>query len=234
MHSHSIYLYGLCKGIKYHLTMKGVTLSHLWHKGHKRDDGSDYFIHPLMVSNSLFNLNNPEIVTDVVGAASLLHDSIEDERVSYETVVQEFGKEVADLVLELTKSEGEQDEEHLKRVKDPRAILIKGEDRRWNLVTMVILVVQSKDHESFEKNLNRLEKYVQKTEDPEKGVLALLKDGRRRYLAYSDAFVTIRDEIQNIIDVIKPYIEEVKKRMALEKRVVDLEQELKKYQASYA
>lgn len=228
MHSHAIYLYGLCKGIKgiqYHLTMKGITLSHLWHKGHKRDDGSDYFVHPLMVANSLFNLNNSEIVTDVVGAASLLHDSIEDGRVSHETVVQEFGKEVANLVLDLAKRKEETDEDYLKRIKnDPRAVLIKGEDRRWNLVTMVTLVVQSKDCESFNKNLERLKRYVQKTEDSENGVLAILKEGRRRYLTYSDAFVTIRDEIQNIIDVIKPYIEEAEKRMALEKRVADLEQ----------
>src|SRR5574343_605175 len=41
-----------------------------------------------------------------IGAAALLHDTVEDvEWVTYELLVEEFGREVADLVMELTSKE---------------------------------------------------------------------------------------------------------------------------------
>ncbi len=41
-----------------------------------------------------------------VGAAALLHDCVEDvDEITYETILNEFGKEIADLVKELTSSE---------------------------------------------------------------------------------------------------------------------------------
>lgn len=50
-----------------------------------------------------FILTNEAKVSDsVVLAAALLHDAIEDTKTTYEELVQEFGKEVADIVQECT------------------------------------------------------------------------------------------------------------------------------------
>ena len=69
------------------------------HEKQKRDEGSPYIIHPVAVANILteFKLDSATIAT------GLLHDTIEDTFATYETIKNEFGKEVADLVDGVTK-----------------------------------------------------------------------------------------------------------------------------------
>ena len=56
-------------------------------------------MHPLAVANILsdLKLDSATIVT------GLLHDTIEDTKTTYDVVLKEFGKEVADLVDGVTK-----------------------------------------------------------------------------------------------------------------------------------
>lgn len=74
------------------------------HKGVTRKfSGAPYFEHVRKV----FKLVKKVDTRGILGAASILHDTIEDvDDVTYEVLVDQFGKEVADLVKELT-SDGE-------------------------------------------------------------------------------------------------------------------------------
>lgn len=63
-----------------------------------------YIIHPLAVIKLLRFAG--EVSDEVTLAAAALHDTIEDCGVSYETLVAEFGAEVADVVVEVTNAPG--------------------------------------------------------------------------------------------------------------------------------
>ena len=69
------------------------------HQNQKRASGDPYSVHPIEVANILteLKLDSATITT------GLLHDTIEDTFATYETIKQEFGNEVADLVEGVTK-----------------------------------------------------------------------------------------------------------------------------------
>ena len=69
------------------------------HKNQKRDEGVPYIIHPLAVADILSDLK----LDSATITTGLLHDTIEDTKITYNSVVKEFGKEVADLVDGVTK-----------------------------------------------------------------------------------------------------------------------------------
>lgn len=60
--------------------------------------GEPYIVHPIEVSNIVAEAGG----TDAMVAAALLHDVLEDTDVTVELLVDQFGSEVADLVLWLT------------------------------------------------------------------------------------------------------------------------------------
>ena len=69
------------------------------HQNQKRASGDPYSVHPIEVANILteLKLDSATITT------GLLHDTIEDTIATYETIKNEFGDEVADLVNGVTK-----------------------------------------------------------------------------------------------------------------------------------
>ena len=69
------------------------------HQNQKREEGVPYIIHPVAVAKILteLKLDSATITT------GLLHDTIEDTKVTYATVKKEFGEEVANLVDGVTK-----------------------------------------------------------------------------------------------------------------------------------
>jgi (p)ppGpp synthase/HD superfamily hydrolase len=73
------------------------------HKGVSRKfSGDPYFEHVRKV----FKLVKKVDTRETLGAAALLHDTLEDcPQVTYEILVKNFGKEVADIVKELTSKE---------------------------------------------------------------------------------------------------------------------------------
>ena len=121
------------------------------HQNQKRDEGVPYIIHPVAVANILteLKLDSATITT------GLLHDTIEDTNVTFETVKKEFGVEVANLVEGVTKISALEDRasnnskaENFRKLilatsKDIRVLLVKLADRLHNMRT--INFVKDKD-----------------------------------------------------------------------------------------
>ena len=117
------------------------------HINQKRDEGAPYIIHPIAVANILTDLK----LDSATIATGLLHDTIEDTQATYQTIEQEFGKEVADLVDGVTKiSEFENQAisnskaENFRKLilatsKDIRVLLVKLADRLHNMRTIKFL-----------------------------------------------------------------------------------------------
>ena len=114
------------------------------HKNQLRDSGDSYLSHPVEVANILTELK----LDSATIATGLLHDTIEDTKVTYANVKKEFGKEVADLVEGVTKIselEGKIIEnskaENIRKLilatsKDIRVLLVKLADRLHNMRTL--------------------------------------------------------------------------------------------------
>ena len=128
------------------------------HKNQKRKSGDPFVKHPLAVANILsdLKLDSATIVT------GLLHDTIEDTKTTYELVLKEFGKEVADLVDGVTKISALEDkavENHraenfrkliLATSKDIRVLLVKLADRLHNMRT-----IKAFDSKEKQKRISR-------------------------------------------------------------------------------
>ena len=114
------------------------------HKTQKRDEGVPYIIHPVAVADILTDLK----LDSATIASGLLHDTIEDTHATYNTIKEEFGQEVADLVDGVTKiSEFENQAvdnskaENFRKLiiatsKDIRVLLVKIADRLHNMRTI--------------------------------------------------------------------------------------------------
>ncbi len=114
------------------------------HSGQKRKDGSDYVTHAIAAAQICAEMGLDE--ESVV--AALLHDCIEDTRLTHAEIAKNFGITVADLVEGVTKltrvqytSKEDEQMENIRKMlmamaKDIRVILIKIADRLHNMRTM--------------------------------------------------------------------------------------------------
>ena len=114
------------------------------HENQKRDFGDPYVIHPVAVANILSDLK----LDSATIATGLLHDTIEDTHATYQTIKQEFGQEVADLVEGVTKISAFENQalsiskaENFRKLiiatsKDIRVLLVKIADRLHNMRTI--------------------------------------------------------------------------------------------------
>lgn len=114
------------------------------HSGQRRSSGEDYIIHPINVAATLVKLR---LDMDSI-VAGLLHDVVEDCGISPEEIQNEFSKDVAEIVVGLTKiskikfktREESQAENFRKMVvamaKDLRVIIVKLADRMHNMRTL--------------------------------------------------------------------------------------------------
>ena len=121
------------------------------HQNQKREEGVPYIFHPVAVAKILTDLK----LDSATITTGLLHDTIEDTKVTYDRVKKEFGEEVANLVEGVTKiseletkaSEDSKAENFRKLIlatsKDIRVLLVKIADRLHNMRT--IQFVKDKD-----------------------------------------------------------------------------------------
>ncbi len=122
------------------------------HKSQKRASGDPYSVHPIEVANILTDLK----LDSATITTGLLHDTIEDTFATYETIKQEFGDEVADLVDGVTKisafenSAGANSKvENFRKLilatsKDIRVLLVKIADRLHNMRTIKAITKEDK------------------------------------------------------------------------------------------
>ena len=123
---------------------KAYTFALNAHRDQKRDSGDPYLIHPVAVANILTELK----LDSATIATGLLHDTIEDTKITYKIVEKEFGREVADLVDGVTKISELEDKvienskaENIRKLilatsKDIRVLLVKIADRLHNMRTL--------------------------------------------------------------------------------------------------
>lgn len=93
-----------------------------------------YYVHLKEVYLTLLDFG---ITDEIILAASWLHDSVEDTETTYETLLIQFGKEVADLVLAVTNEKGTNRKEILEKTaiklrNNEKALIIKLADRVVN------------------------------------------------------------------------------------------------------
>jgi len=122
------------------------------HQNQKRESGDPYSVHPIEVANILTDLK----LDSATITTGLLHDTIEDTFATYETIKNEFGEEVADLVDGVTKisvfentAGANSKVENFRKLilatsKDIRVLLVKIADRLHNMRTIKAITKQEK------------------------------------------------------------------------------------------
>lgn len=81
------------------LTRHALAFAQKAHEGQVRKyTGVPYVLHPIAVAETLFQIG----ASDIVCAAAILHDVLEDTGTTIVDLLAEFGVEVANLVAELT------------------------------------------------------------------------------------------------------------------------------------
>ncbi len=138
------------KGKELELCQKAYDFAKQAHAQQKRASGEEYFIHPCTVAGILVNLG----LDSATVSAAFLHDVIEDTAVSEGDIRKNFGEEVLELVVGVTKLdkiefksfEDEQAENFRKlfvaMAKDIRVIIIKLADRLHNMRSLNFLSVE--------------------------------------------------------------------------------------------
>ncbi len=120
------------------------------HANQKRASGEEYFIHPCTVAKILVDLG----LDSATVSAAFLHDVIEDTPISEGDIRKEFGDEVLELVVGVTKldkiqftSKEEEQAENFRKIfvamaKDIRVIIIKLADRLHNMRSLNFLSIE--------------------------------------------------------------------------------------------
>ncbi|MFH2111781.1 MAG: HD domain-containing protein [Candidatus Bathyarchaeota archaeon] len=104
------------------------------HEGQLDDQGRPYFFaHIVQVHSLLKDITDDEEML----CAGLLHDTIEDTDTTYEELIREFNKEIADLVMELTHQGDKETGRYFPILNSKKAIVVKFADRLSNLSRMV-------------------------------------------------------------------------------------------------
>jgi GTP diphosphokinase / guanosine-3',5'-bis(diphosphate) 3'-diphosphatase len=122
-----------------HKFIAAVAFAAQKHRNQRRKDheASPYINHPIALADVLANEGGVE--DERVLIAAVLHDTIEDTDTSEQELIREFGKEIADIVLEVTDDKSlDKDErkrlqvEHAPHI-SRRAKLVKLADKICNL-----------------------------------------------------------------------------------------------------
>ena len=124
---------------------KAFQIANEAHEGQKRLSGEPYIMHPLSVAIILASLGMDE--ASII--AAILHDTVEDTKLTNAEVKKEFGETIAELVEGVTKigkvplqTKEEQQAENIRKMliamsRDIRVIIIKLADRLHNMRTLM-------------------------------------------------------------------------------------------------
>jgi GTP pyrophosphokinase len=113
---------------------KALEFASIKHEEQLDDQGRPYFFaHIIQVHSLLKDITDDEEIL----CAGILHDTIEDTDTTYDELVHEFTKEIADLVLELTHQGEKETGRYFGLLHSNKAVIVKFADRLSNLVRMV-------------------------------------------------------------------------------------------------
>src|SRR5699024_1670658 len=126
------------------MVARAFKLCYLSHEGIERASGEPYYYHPVAVAKIVASEIN---IDDVSVVAALLHDTVEDTKVTLEHIREKFNDTVAHLIDGVTKISGifksrdtKQAETFMKLLlsmaEDIRVVLIKFADRLHNMRTI--------------------------------------------------------------------------------------------------
>lgn len=167
------------------------------HKGQYRKDGIEYITHPIKVAEYVRKFKKSSNI-EILVAAAYLHDTIEDTEATYYDIVQKFGLEVAQLVLELTT-----DEDLKNEIGKTKYLEIKMKNMSsWALVIKLCdRLANVCDLENVEKNFR--EKYIKETIE----ILNYVTDNRNlskthikimQYILYHIMILNNEHQLENI------------------------------------
>lgn len=188
------------------------------HRDQKRLSGEPYIVHPLEVALILAQMN---LDTTTI-AAALLHDVVEDTAVGRDRLRNEFGEDIAHLVEGVTKisslknrSRATAQAETLRKMllataRDVRVIIIKLADKLHNMRTLM-----------FQKQ-EKQRRIAQETMDlyaPLARRLGISKiaselEDLSFHVLEPDAYIAIKDHLQQRHDEIESYIDMVRKELS--------------------
>lgn len=119
-----------------------------------------YYVHLKEVYLTLLDFG---VTDESILAASWLHDSIEDTETTYETLLTQFGKEIADLVQAVTNEKGRSRKDILEKtapkiVNNEAALVIKLADRIVN--TEFSIDKNEKLYKMYEKEFPRFKELL--------------------------------------------------------------------------
>lgn len=126
-----------------------VEVAKKYHEGMTDRAGKPYLFHLTSVSNSVLPLGEDYAVV------GMLHDTLEDTKMTKESLISMFGRDIADAVFLLTHDPGIPYLDYVRNVKNsgnPLAIAVKKADLRNNMDLTRLPNVTDKD-------LKRVEKY---------------------------------------------------------------------------
>ena len=203
------------------LCLKAYDFAKKAHENQKRASGEEYFTHPCAVAKILVDLG----LDAATVAAAFLHDVIEDTPVSEGDIKKEFGEEVLELVLGVTKlekieftSKEEEQAENFRKIfvamaKDIRVIIIKLADRLHNMRSLNYL---------SEERQQRMARETLEIFAPLAGRLGIsqikceLEDLCLKYLEpdfYEYLSTNIEERVKEGTGLIEHVVEELKKMM---------------------
>jgi len=115
------------------LADKALEFASIKHRGQLDDQGRPYFFAHIV---QVYNILNVVTADETILCAGILHDVIEDTGTSYEELIKEFNREIADLVVELTHIGVKDTGRYFPFLHSRKAIIVKFADRLSNISRM--------------------------------------------------------------------------------------------------
>ena len=184
------------------------------HKGMKRLTGDDFITHPLEVTKILMDLN----VDDTTIIAALLHEVINNGNKTYEDLVNDFGEDIAKIVLSVSKinklelpDNNESSVIYLRKIlvglaQDVRVLYIKLADRLHNMRTNWAINPQ-KQKQKAEETMSVLVPIAHRL-----GINSIKSELENLSLYYlkPDVYNDILEKLNETVDELNGYLEEMK------------------------
>lgn len=184
------------------------------HKGMKRLTGDDFITHPLEVTKILMDLN----VDDTTIIAALLHKVINNGNKTYEDLVNDFGEDIAKIVLSVSKinklelpDNNESSVIYLRKIlvglaQDVRVLYIKLADRLHNMRTNWAINPQ-KQKQKAEETMSVLVPIAHRL-----GINSIKSELENLSLYYlkPDVYNDILEKLNETVDELNGYLEEMK------------------------